>query len=302
MTGTGRIYPDYMKVAHEIKDVIRDTLGFTVNVGIGSNKMLAKMASDFEKPDKVHTLFQNEIQAKMWPLPVRDLFSIGSSTAEKLEKAYIRTIRDLAQSDLQRIQLIVGKKMGQQIHEFANGIDYSPVLDKPEEAKGYSNSTTLPQDIRKAPDAYQVLLALSDSVASRMRTDGVKAYCVSVTIRGNDFKTRSHQRKLEEVTDITQEIYELSKQLFDELWDKRTPIRLLGISLTQITHEDTTQLSLFSSEKKEKQRKVDQAMDAIRSKFGTDTIKRASFVQSSLEVGKKHKAQTELKNRIDQRK
>ena len=288
MTGTSWIYPDYMAIAHEIKDTIRDTLGFTVNVGIGSNKMLAKMASDFEKPDKVHTLFQDEIQKKMWPLPVRELFSIGGSTAEKLEKSYIRTIGQIAQNDLRSIQAIVGKKMGQQIHEFANGIDYSPVLDKPEEAKGYSNSTTLPQDIRNASAAHQVLLALSDSVSSRIRTDGVKAYCVSVTIRGNDFKTKSHQRKLDEATDITQEIYEVSRQLFDDLWDKRTPIRLLGISLTQITHEVATQLSLFSNEKKEKKRKVDQAMDAIRSKFGADTIKRASFVQSTLEVERKH--------------
>ena len=128
MSGTHRIYPDPVAIAHMIKNKIRDTLGFTVNVGIGDCKILAKMASDFEKPDKVHTLYRHEIPAKMWPLPVRELFSVGASTAEKLERAKIRTIGDLANTPLDRVQKLVGIKLGKQIHDYANGIDDSPSL------------------------------------------------------------------------------------------------------------------------------------------------------------------------------
>ena len=168
MSGTHRIYPDPVAIAHTIKDKIRDTLGFTVNVGIGENKILAKMASDFEKPDKVHTLYLNEVPAKLWPLPVRELFTVGAYTAEKLEKAHIRTIGDLAHTPLERVQRIVGIKLGKQIRDYANGIDDSPVLAQPEEAKGYSISTTLEEDVVTADQVHRVLLALTDSVTARM--------------------------------------------------------------------------------------------------------------------------------------
>lgn len=295
MSGTHRLYPDPVAIAHTIKDKIRDELGFTVNVGIGDCKILAKMASDFEKPDKVHTLYRREIPRKMWPLPVRELFSVGASTAEKLEKARIRMIGDLANSDLGRVQRIVGVKLGQQIWNYANGIDPSPVLAAPEEAKGYSISTTLEEDVVTEQQAHTVLLALTDSVTARMRSDGIKAYCVAVSIRSNDFKTRSHQRKLMNPTDISKEVYQISKQLFKELWDGYTPLRLLGVSLTDLTHEDTPQMSLFADEGRDKARRLDKAYDAINSKFGAATIMRGSNVQSKLDVGKKYRAQMEQK-------
>ena len=290
MSGTGRIYPDPIAIAHTIKDKIRDELGFTVNVGISSNKLLAKMASDFEKPDRVHTLFPDEIEKKMWPLPVGELISVGRSTADKLEKSYIRTIGDLANADAAQLQRLVGNKLGLHIHQYANGIDDSPVLSEPEEVKGYSNSTTLENDVKTTQEAREILLALADSVAYRMRADKVKAYCVAVTIRGNDFKDHSHQRKLFDPTDITNEIYQVSIQLFDELWDGYTPLRLLGIALTNITRDDVAQISLFQDEMKEKQRKVDQAMDELRSKFGSGVVSRGGAIQSSKKVGSKHKA------------
>ena len=295
MSGTHRLYPDPITIANTIKNKIRDTLGFTVNVGIGDCKILAKMASDFEKPDKVHTLYRHEIPRKMWPLPVRELFSVGASTAEKLEKARIRTIGELANTPLDRVQRIVGVKMGKQIHDYANGIDPSPVLSAPEEAKGYSVSTTLAEDVVTAEQAHKVLLALTDSVTARMRAEGIKAYCVAVSIRSNDFKTRSHQKKLSEPTDISTEVYGLSKQLFAELWDGYTPLRLIGISLTDLTKEDTVQMSLFPDEKKERSRKLDKAYDAINKKFGAATIQRGSNLNSDLRVGKKYQAQLENK-------
>ena len=294
-SGTHRIYPDPIALAHTIKDKIRNELGFTVNVGIGDCKLLAKMASDFEKPDKVHTLFRSEIPQKMWPLPVGDLFTVGAATADKLRHAKIMTIGDLANTEVARVQRLVGQKMGKHIHDYANGIDRSEVLAEPEETKGYSISTTLEDDVKKADQAYPVLLALADSVTARIRSDGAKAYCVAVSIRDNSFKTRSHQRSLMNPTDISKEVYQISKELFDELWDGFTPLRLLGIALTNITREDTIQFSLFQDESREKARKIDKAKDALNAKFGSATIVRGSSIQSNINVGKKYQAQIDQK-------
>lgn len=169
MSGTQALYPDPVQIAHTMKDKIREELGFTVNIGISRNKLLAKMASDFEKPDKVHTLFPEDIPTKLWPLPVRELFSVGGATADKLERAGIRTIGDLAAVSLSYAQTLLGKKSGKQLHDYANGIDPSPVLAEPEEAKGYSVSTTLAQDVTDADTAHKILLELADSVTARMR-------------------------------------------------------------------------------------------------------------------------------------
>ena len=267
MTGTSLLYPDPAAIAHIIKDTIFSELGFTVNVGIAPNKLLAKMASDFEKPDKVHTLFAHEIPQKLWPLPVGSLFSVGRSTAEKLTAARIRTIGDLAQADLAYIQRLTGVKLGKLIHDYANGIDDAPVLAEPEAVKGYGNSVTLEQDVTTPAQANQILLALCDSVASRMRADSRRCTCVTVTIRGNDFRNRSHQRRLPEPTDVTAELYALSRVLFSELWDGVTPLRLLGVTLNDLCGDDAVQLSLFHDEKKERARKLDHAVDQLREKI-----------------------------------
>lgn len=297
MSGTEKIYPNIIDVAYEIKDRIKNELGFTVNIGIGSNKLLAKMASDFEKPDKVHTLYSDEIESKLWSLPVRELFSVGASTAQRLESACITTIGELARLDEYVLKSLVGSKLGEQLHAFANGIDDSPVSDHPEKAKGYSNSTTLADDVVTVEEAQKILLALADTTASRMRADGARSYCISVTIRGNDFKDRSHQRKLAEATDITTDIFTICKSLFYELWDRKTPLRLLGVALTNITYEDDVQMSLFSdeNEKKEKARALDKTVDDIRSRFGSGTIVRGVTYGSNINVGKKHKAQMDNK-------
>lgn len=296
MSGTGRLYPDVRATAAEIKDRIKNELGFTVNIGIGDNKLLAKMAGEFEKPDKVHTLFADEIEKKLWGRPVDFLFSVGRSTAEKLRRAYILTIGDIAKTDIRLLQSIVGVKFGKQLHDYAWGRDSSEVSDTPDESKGYSISTTLEEDITSYSEAHKVLLALTDSVAARMRADGVKAYGVCVTFRSADFKDRSHQKKLSSATDITAEIYDTAKRLFSELWNGSTPIRLLGVSLTNLTHDDVEQISFFQDEKREKAMKTDRAVDAIREKFGSDAIVRAAFFKSQVSVGKKYKAKLDSMN------
>lgn len=299
MSRTEHIYPDPYSTAVIIKNEIKNTLGFTVNIGIGSNKLLAKMAGDFEKPDKVHTLYSSEIESKLWPLPVKVLFSVGKATAERLRKAQIKTIGDLAREDLLKVQSLVGIKPGLQIHNYANGIDNSPVLADEKEAKGYSISTTLEEDVKTTDEAYRILLALTDGVTSRMRADKTKAFCISVSIRGNNFVNKSHQVKLSAPTDITAEIYDISKKLFTELWNERTPLRLLGISLSDLSKDEHVQQSLFFDRKKERERKLDEVMDKIRKKYGTETIVRASVFESNIDVGKRHKAQIDKKTDAD---
>lgn len=183
LTGTDVMYPDPIALAHEIKDKIRDELGFTVNIGIGRNKLCAKMASDFEKPDKIHTLFPDEISTKMWPLPVGDLLFIGGSSVKRLNDSHIRTIGELAHASPSLLKSVLGDKLSVQAWNYANGIDNSPVRSEPEEAKGYSNSVTLEDDVKDMDAANSILLALADSVSAHMRSDGKKAYGVSVTIR-----------------------------------------------------------------------------------------------------------------------
>ena len=296
MSGTERVYPDPIATAHEIKDRIKAELGFTVNVGIGPNKLLAKMASDFKKPDLVHTLFAEEIETKMWPLPVRELFTVGRATAERLEKTNIKTIGALATVSESWLRSYLGEKQGEHLHRFANGIDDSPILAEPERAKGYSNSITLEEDVTNDAQAHKILLALADSVTSRMRADGARAYCVSVTVRGNDFRDRSHQKRLDTATDITDEVYTVAKRLFAELWDRRTPLRLMGLAMTNVATESEEQMSLFVDEKKERARKLDRAVDSIRGKYGTATISRGTTIDADRRIGRKHKAQIEEKN------
>lgn len=277
MTGTGIIYPNPVKTAHEIKDRIKNDLGFTVNVGIGNNKLLAKMASDFEKPDKVHTLYRSEIQAKMWPLPVGELFLCGKSSAARLKSARINTIGDLAKADISYIKSIIGNKGGTMLYCFANGIDDSEVSNEYEDAKSYGMSTTLEENVTSYDSGDQIILMLSDHVARRIRRDAVRAGCVAVTIRDTDFRNRSHQKHFPEPTDITSEIYKASTSLLREIWDGRTPLRLLNVTLSDMSAEDApVQLSLFTDESREKSRKADRATDMIRDRFGSGAIKRGS--------------------------
>lgn len=297
MTGTSLIYPDPIKTAHEIKDKIRDELGFTVNVGISTNKLLAKMASDFEKPDKVHTLFPEEIPTKMWPLSVRDLLFLGKAFEKKLTEAVIRTIGDMAHVSESEIQALLGNKAGHQLHQYALGIDESPVKAKPEEAKGFSVETTFNDDIVSVEQVLPILLEQCDVVTTRMRRKGKKCTSVSVTFRTLDFKNKSHQTTLSNATDMTDEIFRNAKKLFTESW-KGEPLRLIGVALTNLTDESFEQLSLFEdNEKKERHRKLDATMDEIRQKFGNDKITRASIMNSNSGIARKARAQ--MKNELE---
>lgn len=293
MTGTGQIYPEPVTTACEIKDRIYRELGFTVNVGISTNKLLAKMASDFEKPNKVHTLYPEEVPQKMWPLPVRDLLFLGKASEKKLVQNGIRTIGDLARANEKEIQMLLGEKTGHQLYLSANGIDDSPVKAQREEAKGISVETTFDEDIVSYEQIFPILLSQCDIVAARMRREGKKCNCVAVSFRTLEFKNKSHQRKLDNPTDVTNEIYQNVRQLFQESWSGQ-PLRLIGVALTGLTEDDFIQMSLFEDPKKrEQQKKLDEAMDNIRKKFGNDKISRASTMNVSGRIARKAKAQME---------
>ena len=277
MTGTYSLYGDPVEFAYRLKDEIRDTLGFTVNIGISSNRLLAKMASDFTKPDKVHTLFPEEIQEKMWPLPVEDLFYVGKSTANSLHKLGIHTIGDIANSDLSILKSHF-KSHGEVIYNFANGIDLT-LKDRSEaEQKGYGNSTTIPYDIKDSEDAYHTMMKLCESVCGRMRKDGVQAVVLSVELKDSNFVVKRHQRTLLSPTDVTDECYRISCELFDELWDG-SPIRLIGVAANKVIENDVRQLNLFDLESHDKLKSLDAALDSIRDKYGAGAVTRGSFYQ-----------------------
>lgn len=271
MTDTSeQIRSDPLAVAGELRQTIYQRLGFTVNIGVSSNKMLAKMASDFEKPDKVHSLFPHEIQEKMWPLPVRDLLFVGRSTEQSLYNLGIRTIGDLARSDKNIIRSHLGKH-GSMIHDYANGIDASPVAAEAPESKGYGNSTTISHDVTDSYEAKDILRTLCESVGKRLQKDHVHAGVVSVSIKNADFVRSSHQCTLSSATDSSDELYRQACRLFDECWDG-SPIRLLGVSTSKITRESQHQINLFDHEKIEKQQKLDSALKTIRNRFGERAV------------------------------
>ena len=282
MTGTESLYGKPEDVANVIRERIYRELGFTVNIGISNNKVLAKMASDFKKPDKVHTLWLSEIKDKMWTLPASDLFFVGRATTRKLNNLGIKTIGELAQTDLSIIKSHLGKH-GEVIWSFANGIDFSAVEPVPPPNKGYGNSTTIAFDVTDSNTAKLVLLSLAETVSARLRDDNVKIKVISVGIRDYNLEYYSHQKKLKTATNITREIYESACQVFDEMWDK-VPIRHLGIHTSHVVTEEIRQLNLFDDLDYEKLERLDKAVDDIRKRFGADSIVRASFIEVNKKI------------------
>jgi Nucleotidyltransferase/DNA polymerase involved in DNA repair len=278
--GMEKVLGDPIAAAYHLKDQIREQLGFTVNVGISSNKLLAKMGSELKKPDRVHTLFPEEMPVKMWPLPVAELFGVGRATAPKLNDRGIYTIGDLANADPNQLKLFL-KSFGFLIWNFANGRDESFVkINRRPIIKGIGNSTTIAFDVTDTPTAHLVLLSLVESVAARLRQADYLAQLVSVSIRTNDLYSYSHQRKLYTPTDSTNKIHKIACDLFDEIW-KNEPIRHLGVRVSELCTNSFIQPSLFEQDI-EKQRAMDHAVDEIRSRFGLRSVMRASFLHSGL--------------------
>ncbi len=277
MTGTTTLYGEPIAFAHKMKDEIFHRYGFTVNIGISTNKLLAKMASDFEKPNKVHTLFPDEIATKMWKLPVNELFSVGKSTATKLISLGFHTIGDIARCDK---ALLVShfKKHGETIWNYANGIDNGE-MTRTSATKSYGNSITLSYDVTDEATARMIILSLCETVGARIRADKSYISVVSVNTTDSEFNQQSRQCTLTQPTNITEDIYTTALKLFHELWNHK-PLRLLGVSTSHATDTITSQVSLFDNPQNEKLSKLNSAVDKIREKYGEDSIKRARFIGS----------------------
>lgn len=268
-----------LALACDIKDRIKSELGFTVNIGMSDVKLLAKMASDFEKPDKIHTLFKSEIKKKLWNLQVGELFMVGSKTVPRLNNLNIFTIGDLAQYDIEFLKYHF-KSGGMMMWKYANGIDNSEVKSNKHELKGISNSTTLSEDINSKNEAYKVLLALVEHTATRLREIKKCCYCICVTIRNHEFIDYSRSKTLSNATDSTEEILKTVKSIFDESW-KGEPIRLLGVSLNNLCEDNFKQISIFDmdSVRDKKQRAIDKTMDSLRGKYGEDIVMKSVFLK-----------------------
>lgn len=282
MTGTERLFGAPRLAAEKMRETIYNELGFTVNIGISTNKLLSKVAGDFEKPNKIHTLFPEEMAEKMWPLPVRDLFLVGAATERKLKRLGVLTIGDLARADVKFLRSRFGKP-GETLWHFANGRNTDAVNPVAPLNKGYGNSVTTAQDVIDRETGRQVLLSLCETVASRMRKDEQWGSCVSVHFRTADFNHYSHQCQLSGATNITREIFLAACRLFDEGWDGITPLRQLGVQVTGLSTEAYQQYDLFSGEtpqKYEKRLALDETVDALRDKYGETVIRRAKFTDS----------------------
>lgn len=266
--------------AKEISKRVKEELGFTVNIGVAHNKLLAKMASDFTKPDKIHTLFPEEIEKKMWPLPISELFMLGKKSVPKLYHMQIKTIGDLAKSDKELLHKKFGKH-GIMMWEYANGIDKSEVNYKKEKPKGVGNSITLPKNITEIEKLEEILLALTEQVTYRLRKYDLLANTVNVQLRTKDFEDTSHQGKLITATATTKEIYEKAKELLEEMYQKGKPIRLIGVRVDNLVEKEQLQISFFQTNQNEKQEKLDKVVDELKQKYGYNTVTRAG----KMEVG-----------------
>ena len=250
-----------VEVATRLKEEIKARLGFTVNVGIGSNKLLAKMASDFEKPDKVHTLWESEVKEKMWPLGVRDLLWVGKKTEERLTAYGIRTIGQLASLGTGSLARLVGQKFAMQLHENANGRDDSPVETEMAEAKSYSAERTFSKDLVDPKDIDRALFNVACIVAHRIRRDNFRASTVSMFVKYKDFSVSQKQCQTAQPTDVTAVILNEARKLLTEAWDGVTPIRQVGLGVSKLTHESAIQMSLFEDPKMEYYREWDRRYD-----------------------------------------
>lgn len=273
------LYGPMVSFAEDLKEEIKRELGFTVNIGISQNRLLSKVAGELRKPDRVNTLFPEEIPEKMWPLPVREMFGIGAATENKLHRLGIFTLGDLANADRDMLRSHL-KKYGEILWRYANGMEMESYVFEHEANKGYGNSMTVPFDVTERAYGHQVLLSLCETVGMRLREDRVRASVVSVHIKTFSFEYAGRQKQLFGATNVTEELYREAAALFDALWDGKTPLRQLGVSTGEISKDFGRQYNLFDGEKYDRLEKVDRAVDAIRKKYGEDAVMRACFLKA----------------------
>ena len=268
-------FGDPVKLAYKIKNDIRDNFGFTVNVGVGNNKLLAKMASDFSKPDKVHTLFIDEIKTKMWPLNVDDLFMIGKASSKKLHELNINTIGELANTDIDLLMRHF-KSMGKMMWEYANGIDNSEVESERGNPKSISTSVVLPYDYTNIDEIKKVLKELSMDTGRRLRNKKMYTPNVGIWIKYHDFTKVSKQITIDKLINSDNDIYDYACKLFDKLYniDSDKKVRSLCVSVSNLTDVYKVQLSLLDNNAKEDNinDELKKTLEDIKKKYGDKSI------------------------------
>lgn len=279
LTGMHYIYDDYTKLAYQIKDEIKKRFGFTVNVGIANNMLCAKMASDFEKPDKVHTLFLEEIKTKMWPLPIENLFMVGKKTASDLRGLGINTIEELALADIVMLQKHF-KNQAQFLKDSANGLDPSKVEKNESKSPSISISETLAKDIDDLEMLEEILFRQASEVSRQLRSKNKYCKVVAIIYKNSNFESYSKQSKMQNATNNTNKIYKEAKKLLRIGW-RKDPIRLIGLRLTELTDYIQKQISLFDQEQdfRKEDEKFQKTMDEINKKFGKNTLIPASIIR-----------------------
>ena len=275
MTGMNYIYKDYLELAYRIKDEIKEKFGYTVNIGIGNNKLCAKMASDFEKPDKVHTLFKDEIAKKMWPLPVRDLFMVGRRTAEVLNSLNIKTIYDLSKTDEKKLKKYF-KNQADYLKKASLGLDDSKVTPRSNTTTSISVSETLPYDYTDPDKLKEVLFRQTEEVTRQLRYQKQYAKTVAIIYKNSNFNNYSTQEKLSNPTNSTKTIYKKVVEIFDKNY-KADSIRLIGVRLSDFTNTNEHQLSLFDNNEDINDDEIQKTIDDINNKFGRAAVMPASF-------------------------
>jgi len=277
MSGTGYLYKDYMELAKKIKKEIKENFGYTVNIGIGNNKLCAKMASDFEKPDKIHTLFKNEIEEKLWKLDVSELFMCGKKTTEELRKLNINTIKDLAYASDKVLEKHF-KSQAMYLKKAAWGIDNTEVVARSSKRDSISTTETLSYNYNNPQKLKEILLKQTEKISRELRKQNQYAKTVAVIFRNSEFKNYTSQAKIKIPTNRTEEIYKVVIEIFNESW-KNDPIRLIGVRLSDFTDSKEHQITLFEQDepKDDKTDDIQKIVDNINNKYGNNAIITASL-------------------------
>ena len=278
LSNPGLTIRDGERIAHEIRLRVKRELGITVSVGVSFNKVFAKLGSDMKKPDAVTVISQDSFRDMVWPLPVGDLLFVGPATRRKLADMNVRTIGDLARFDAECLRARLGKP-GLMLNAYAAGLDRSPVMraDLRRAIQSVGNSATPPHDLETPADARCLYYLLAESVAARLRQEGLRARCVSISARNAELVTRSCQQMLPRATSLTGEIAQAAMRLFDGRFSDGFPYRSAGLSCSALTPDDTpVQLDFLGDEARRiKTERLESAIDGLRRRFGHQIVRRA---------------------------
>ncbi|MDF2673368.1 MAG: dinB [Clostridiales bacterium] len=278
ITGCEGIFGNPKEIGDRIREKIVEQLNITASVGVSYCKLVAKMASDMKKPDGTTVIMREDVPSMIWPLPIEDLIGVGRKMKPKLNELGIFRIGDLANMQLSLLEKRFGK-MGRYLWYFANGIDNSRVCSESDEVKGVGNSITTPRDLNSIEEASEVIMALSESVGTRLREQLQEGNVIEIMIKTKDFMSCMRQKKLPYFTNSTREIHKRALILLKENWEGKVPLRLLGVRVTGLMPASKyEQLSFFEEKLKQKNKRIDKCMDKIRDRYGYESVLRASLM------------------------